>query len=212
MAEIKAVLFDMDGVLIDARDWHYEALNMALSPFGIEIGRESHLSTFDGLSTRQKLGILSRSHAIPERLHDFLNELKQNYTQELIATRCRPVFQHRYLLSRLKREGYRLAMCSNSVRLSVDVMAKNAGLSEFLEFTLSNEDVKAPKPDPEMYTMAITRMGLDPRDCLIVEDNENGILAARASGAHVMEVASPDDVTYSRIKTVLEAITAEAVA
>jgi HAD superfamily hydrolase (TIGR01509 family) len=212
MAEIKAVLFDMDGVLIDARDWHYEALNMALSPFGIEIGRESHLSTFDGLSTRQKLGILSRSHAIPEKLHGFLNELKQNYTQELIATRCRPVFQHRYLLSRLKREGYRLAMCSNSVRLSVDVMAKNAGLSEFLEFTLSNEDVNAPKPDPEMYNMAITRMGLNPCECLIVEDNENGILAARASGAHVMEVASPDDVTYSRIKTVLKDIAAEAVA
>jgi len=203
MVKIKAVLFDMDGVLIDARDWHYEALNMALTPFGIVIGRESHLSTFDGLSTRQKLEILTKTHGIPEKMHGFLNELKQKYTQEIISQKCHPVFQHRYLLSRLKREGYRLAMCSNSVRQSVRVMTENAGLMEFLEFYLSNEDVKKPKPDPEMYTAAIERMGLAPEECLIVEDNDNGILAAQASGGHVLRVSNPDDVNYTWLNTAL---------
>lgn len=209
MAEIKAILFDMDGVLIDARDWHYEALNMALAPFGLHVSLESHLSTFDGLSTRQKLNILSSSYGISPKLHDFINELKQKHTQEMISQRCRPIFQHRYLLSRLKREGYRLAMCSNSVRSSVDVMAQHAGLNDFLEFTLSNEDVKKPKPDPQMYLAAMERMGLEAKNCLIVEDNDNGIEAARASGAYVWEVGCPDDVSYGRLSKVLKSLMAE---
>jgi len=206
MTDLKAVLFDMDGVLIDATEWHYEALNTALKPFGIKISRESHLWTFDGLSTRQKLKVLNKQYGIPEKLHDFLNELKQKHTQEMIATRCKPVFQQRYLLARLKREGYRMAMCSNSVRSSVDIMSRNSGLDVFFEFTLSNEDVVKPKPDPEMYTLAMSKMGLDPSECLIVEDNENGIKAAYASGAHVLEVANPDAVSYARVMNTINKI------
>ena len=73
---IKAVLFDMDGVLIDAKDWHYEALNRALEHFGFAISRESHLSTFDGLPTRAKLQMLTKARGLPERLHEFINSLK----------------------------------------------------------------------------------------------------------------------------------------
>lgn len=197
---IKAVLFDMDGVLIDAREWHYEALNMALTPFGVHIGRESHLSTFDGLSTRQKLKILSKSHSIPEKLHDLLNNLKQKYTQELIIQRCRPIFHHRYLLARLQQEGYQLAVCSNSVKDSVTAMMAQADLAQYLAFTLSNEDVSNPKPAPDIYLKAIQRLDLKPESCLIVEDNEKGIQAARASGAHVLEVHDPNDVTYVRVR------------
>ena len=58
MSKIKAVIFDMDGVLIDAKDWHYEALNMALRTFGLEISRHDHLTTYDGLSTKHKLEML----------------------------------------------------------------------------------------------------------------------------------------------------------
>ena len=89
---IKAVLFDMDGVLIDAKDWHYEALNKALNLFGYNISRESHLSTFDGLPTRQKLKMLSSSHNLPEGLHSFINQLKQAYTLEISQARCKPKF------------------------------------------------------------------------------------------------------------------------
>src|SRR6476620_8909923 len=117
--KIKAVLFDMDGVLIDARDWHYEALNKALGIFGMTIGRDAHLATFDGLPTRRKLEILSASRGLPPGLPGFLNGLKQASTLEIIHARCRPRFQHQYALAALKRAGYRLAVCSNAVRHSV---------------------------------------------------------------------------------------------
>jgi len=108
---IKAVIFDMDGVLIDARDWHYEALNRALNLFGMAISRIDHLTTFDGLPTKKKLEILSSVRRLPEELHDFLNEMKQRYTMEIVASLCKPSFAQQYALSRLKSEGFRLAVC-----------------------------------------------------------------------------------------------------
>lgn len=196
---IRAILFDMDGVLIEARDWHYDALNDALRLFGREISRDEHLAEYDGLPTRMKLERLSKAGHLPAKLHGLINARKQQRTQELIQERCRPVFHHQYALSRLQREGLRLAVCSNSVRKTVDVMIEQAGLAPYLEFRLSNEDVKQAKPDPEIYLAAMQRMGLPPGDCLIVEDNDHGLRAARDSGAHVMAVASPADVTYDRI-------------
>lgn len=210
MAKIKAVIFDMDGVLVDARDWHYEALNMALAPFGVPIDRESHLTTYDGLSTRQKLKMLEKTHALDSCLHDFINDLKQKYTHELVVTHCHPTFHHRYLLSRLQHEGLKLAMCSNSVRQSVDLIMGRTHLFDFFEFALSNEDVTKPKPDSEIYDRAIKALSLKPAECLIVEDNINGITAAKASGAHVLEIAHPDDVTYQTVRAMILKIEGEA--
>jgi beta-phosphoglucomutase len=197
---IKAVLFDMDGVLIDAKDWHYEALNDALDLFGMAIGRDEHLAIYDGLPTRKKLEILGRIRGLSPKLHSFVNAVKQKRTMELVATRCAPLFHHQYALSHLKRDGLGLAVCSNSIRQTVGAMMERAALAPYLDFYLSNEDVKKSKPDPEMYTTAIGRFGFAPDECLIVEDNDHGLQAARASGAHVMAVAGVFDVTYDRIR------------
>ena len=126
-----------------------------------------------------------------------------------IPSHCPPVFQHRYLLSRLSREGYRLALCSNSVRQSVDEMIRAADLERFFEVTLSNEDIKEPKPDPEIYRTAAKRMKVQPDRCLVVADNGNGIQSAKAAGMHVLEVADPEAVTYERIAQALQAISAK---
>jgi beta-phosphoglucomutase len=197
--KIKAVIFDMDGVLIDARDWHYESLNKALGLFGSEITRYDHLVTFDGLPTKKKLEMLSLEGGLPTQLHNFINDLKQEYTWEIVYTRCKPVFHHRFALSKLKNEGYFIAVCSNSVRKTIDLMMERSGLAPYLDFFLSNQDVIKGKPDPEIYTKAISKLGLHPNECLIVEDNQNGIKAALASGAHLLKVENPDHVTYHNI-------------
>ncbi len=197
--KIKAVIFDMDGVLIDARDWHYESLNKALGLFGSEITRYDHLVTFDGLPTKKKLEMLSLEGGLPTKLHDFINDLKQEYTWEIVYTTCKPIFHHRYALSKLKNDGYLLSVCSNSVRKTIELMMEKSGLIDYLEFFLSNQDVVKGKPDPEIYSKAIDRLGLRPNECLIVEDNQNGIKAALASGAHLLKVENPDDVTYQNI-------------
>lgn len=197
---IKALLFDMDGVLIDAKDWHYEALNRALEHFGYTISRESHLSTFDGLPTRQKLRMLSKSRGLPTKLHEFINALKQAYTLEISHQRCKPVFNHQYALSKLKADGYKIAVCSNSVRQSVEAMMSLSALSGYIDLMLSNEDVTKGKPDPEMYLKAMSAFNIAPEEALILEDNDHGIEAAIASGGNLLKIGVPDDVTYHAIK------------
>jgi HAD superfamily hydrolase (TIGR01509 family) len=196
---IRAVIFDMDGVLIEAKDWHYEALNRALGLFGYEISRYDHLTTFDGLPTKKKLQMLSAEHNLPTELHDFINDMKQRYTMEIVNARCKPRFNHEYALSKLHAAGYRLAVASNSIRSTIEVMMQRAALDRYLDFIVSNQDVTRAKPDPEMYNKAIGTFGFLPEECLVVEDNENGIRAARASGAHVLEVDDVEDVTFDNI-------------
>ncbi len=199
MTKIKAIIFDMDGVLIDAKEWHYEALNRALNLFGMEISRYDHLVSYDGLPTRKKLQMLSMERGLPEALHEFINEMKQAYTMEIVYGRCKSVFSHQYALSRLKADGYPLAVCSNSIRQSIEMMLTKADLLRYLDFYLSNEEVKSPKPDPEIYINAISRLGLTPDQCLVVEDNPNGIKAARESGAHLLRVNGVMEVNYVNI-------------
>ncbi len=207
---IKAIIFDMDGVLIEAKDWHYDSLNQALALFGFQIERHEHLTSYDGLPTKTKLQRLSLEKNLPTYLHGFINEMKQQYTMEIIHNRCRPRFNHEYALSRLKAEGYGLAVASNSIRNTVDAMMEKASLQQYLNFTLSNQDVKLPKPDPEIYATAIARFGYQPEECLIVEDNENGIKAALASGAYLLAVKEVDDVNYENIKNRIAEIEAGA--
>lgn len=196
---IKAIVFDMDGVLIEAKDWHYEALNRALRLFGHEISRYDHLTTYDGLPTSKKLEMLSIETGLPRTLHAFINEMKQKYTMEIVHAQCKPTFIHEFALSRLKAQGYKLAVASNSVRNTVEVMMSKAALSQYLDLQLSNEDVSHPKPHPEIYLKAMKQMNVEPFECLVVEDNDNGIKAARAARAHLLEVKEVTDVTLNNI-------------
>lgn len=204
---IKAVIFDMDGVLIDAKDWHYEALNRALRLFGHEISRYAHLSTYDGLPTSKKLEMLSVESDLPRALHGFINEMKQIYTMEMVYTQCKPTFAHELALSTLKARGYKLAVASNSIRSTVITMMEKANLAKYLDLMLSNEDVGRPKPDPEIYLAAIKGLGLSPHECLIVEDNENGVKAALASGAHLLRVRDVHEVHIDNIDARIQEVT-----
>jgi HAD superfamily hydrolase (TIGR01509 family) len=200
MSKIRAIIFDMDGVLIEAKDWHYEALNKALGLFGMEISRYDHLITYDGLPTKKKLEMLSLERGLPKGLHNFINKMKQEYTMEIVYSQCKPRFYHEYALSKLKNDGYNMAVCSNSIRKTIEVMLEKAAILHYFDFFLSNQDVTNPKPNPEIYLKAIQKMNLSPKECMIIEDNEKGIRAARESGANVMVVESVEDVNYDNIK------------
>ncbi|NIG14639.1 HAD family phosphatase [Pantoea sp. Cy-640] len=203
---IKAIIFDMDGVLIEAKEWHYEALNKSLNLFGYNINRYDHLTKFDGLPTKDKLNILSTEYSLPIELHSFINEMKQHYTMEIVHTKCKPLFIHEYALSKFKSEGYKLAVASNSIKNTVVTMMEKASLTGYLDVMMSNEDVSKGKPDPEIYTKTIDYLGLKPEECVVVEDNENGIKSATAAGANVFIVQDVNDVTYRNIRNFIDSL------
>ena len=197
--KIKAILFDMDGVLIEAKNWHFEAMNKSLSLFGMEISRYDHLVTYDGLPTQTKLEMLSAESGLPKKLHEFINDMKQIYTLEMVHALCKPRFHHEYALSKLRKDGYRITVCSNSVINTIEVMMEKASLMKYLEFFLSAQNVPLPKPAPDIYLEAMSRLGLKPDECMVIEDNEKGIRAAQESGAWVMQVDEVDEVNYQNI-------------
>jgi HAD superfamily hydrolase (TIGR01509 family) len=204
VTRISCVLFDLDGVLVDATEWHYVALNRALALFGFDITRYEHLSDYNGLPTRKKLQMLSVEKGLPAALHNTLSRLKQVYTRDEILTKCRPVFEKEYMLSRLRKEGYRMAVCSNSIRESLAMMIHQSGLDEYFEFIASNEDVSRPKPDPEIYTGSMARLGVTPDETVIVEDSPHGVEAARRSGAHLCQVTGFGDVDYFKVRAAID--------
>jgi HAD superfamily hydrolase (TIGR01509 family) len=191
----------MDGVLIDAKNWHYEALNHALRDCGyIPIEYTDHLENYDGLPTREKLQKLQKTQPIPDRDFNKINVLKQAYTHEMAADKCTKTPYHFDALAKLKSEGYRLALCSNSIRKSVDLMLSKAEITPFFDCILSHEDVGKAKPDPTIYNTAITNLGVSPKQTLVLEDNLNGVAAALKAHAFLYRIKTTTEVTYDNIK------------
>lgn len=211
MANIRAILFDMDGVLVNAKDWHFEALNKALIAHDhAPISYEDHLQNYDGLPTRRKLALLAQKQPISHSEFERINTAKQNLTLEIARAQCKPTPEHVQTVQRLKDEGYLLAVCSNSVRTSVDLLLEKTCLLPMFAFTLSNEDVTHPKPHPEIYLTAMQRFGINPAEALILEDNINGLQAAHASGGHVLEIRDSNEVTYENIKACIRQLESSA--
>ena len=205
---IRGVIFDMDGVLIDAREWHFLALNEALGYFGLEISRYDHESRFDGLPTKVKLAMLSQDSGLPFGLHSTIEEIKQDRTLRFAAKFCFPSTQHQLLLGKIKSEGKKIGVATNSIKQTAEFMLQYAGVSQFLDTLVTNQDVSKPKPDPEIYISAAANLGLEPKECLVFEDNENGINAAKTAGCHVVQVASPSEVNLSQYFRAVERIEA----
>lgn len=197
---IKVVLLDLDGVLLEAKNLHNLALNKALKKYGYEITNEEHRLLYDGLPTKVKLQMLTNNKGLPDTLYTTINVLKQENTQELIKALCGPQKEHIEALNSLKRQGYKLGLCSNSIRQTIDTFLGVSKLSSYFDLILSNEDVINPKPDPEIYNKAITYFNSTPDQVLILEDSPYGIQAAQLSGANVLTVLSSKQVTYSFIK------------
>jgi HAD superfamily hydrolase (TIGR01509 family) len=196
----KAVIFDLDGVLVDATEWHFEALNRALKLFGYQISRYEHLAAYNGLPTRTKLEMLSLEKGLPSALHGLINRLKQVYTREEILRHCWPAFDKEYMLSRLKRDGLRMAVCTNAIADSAELMLQRAGIRHYFEFVISNEEISRPKPDPEIYLKALERLRLQAGEVVVVEDAQHGVEAARRAGTRVLQVAGFPEVDYWRLR------------
>lgn len=199
----KAVLFDLDGTLVDAKEWHYRALNQALELYGYTIDRQSHETTYDGLPTRTKLEILERSLGFPKNLHNLISFLKQKFTLEEIKSNCVPQENVIHTLQTLKEKGYLLGICSNSIRETLMLMLNRSNILQFFDVILSNQDVQNPKPHPEIYRLAAEQLNVLSEDCLVVEDNIKGIVAGKAAGMEVYRVSSPKDVLFENISKFL---------
>lgn len=199
---IKLVLFDLDGVLIDAKQIHYEALNDALGP-EFAITEEEHHNVYDGRKTREKLEMLTERKGLPLERHEQVYKDKQNITIEKISL-LEPIPNIKFLFQELEKHGYLIGVCTNSIRRTALTALAKTDLMEHCSIVLSNEDVKNSKPHPEIYWKAMSMMDALPEETVIVEDSPPGLLAASRSRAKYIRVANPYEVCVERVFPELE--------
>ena len=197
---IKCVLFDLDGVLADATDWHYRAFNNALISVGLKpIGFKEHLKTFNGLPTVEKIKSFKyRGVIISKEIENKIRTYKQEYTIKCIEDQCEIDPTKSELIKKLKEYGYKIGVCTNAVRETLDLILSKLDLSRF-HITLSNQDVENTKPNPEIYLKAMESLNVSPDETLIVEDSEKGAKAAIESKAHLLKVDNPKGVTAENV-------------
>lgn len=201
---IKLIIFDLDGVLVDAKKIHFDTLNQSLNEIDEKyvISESEHLSIYDGLKTNQKLELLTQYKGLTRDSYETIWNRKQQLTIEAIS-KLQPDLEKIELFKKLRDIGYKLACASNSIRRSVLVMLTKIGIIEYMDLIISNEDVKNSKPHPEMYWKTMSIMECLPEETLIVEDSPHGLLAASRSRARVLRVDNPHDLTLEKIENKL---------
>ena len=202
---IKLIIFDLDGVLIDSRELHYFALNLALEKIDPKfvISKDEHLSKYDGLNTTRKLELLSLEKGLSKAYFQDVWEEKQNVTLKLFR-QFEQDEKFIDIFSRLKQQGYAIAVASNSIRETVKLALLKIGVLEYVDYYVSNQDVKYPKPFPEMYWNCMSALKFTAKETLIIEDSHIGREAAIASGANLLPVENSTSVTYDIIQSELD--------
>ena len=192
---IKLVLFDLDGVLVDTKDIHYEALNKALGNRAIT--QEEHLRVYDGMTTKDKLSRMGYSESESKKIfeekqlntYDRLDTIQQN--DDIID-----------LFLRLKENRYDIGICSNAIKRTVEKCLSRIGVIHLCSFFITADDVGHAKPHPEIYWKAMSQCGVLPEETVIIEDSPTGLLAAHRSGANVIRVSSPEEVNVDLIEKI----------
>jgi beta-phosphoglucomutase len=202
LANIKLVIFDLDGVLVDACEWHRLALNDALKEVcNYEISLEDHYKEFNGTPTKIKLQKLVDKKIIDTKHVDLIEKIKQEKTIELIKSLAYIREEKIELLTFLQRNKIKLGCYTNSIRTTAELMLEKTGIHQFFDLLITNQDVKTPKPNPEGYIHCMQHFKVNPLECIIVEDSPKGIEAAKSSGARVFIVNNPNNVTKKEFLT-----------
>jgi len=198
ICKYKLVIFDLDGVLVDACEWHRIALNKSLKEVcDYEIPLSDHYSEFNGIPTREKLKKLVTMGVIDDVSIDKIYEIKQKNTILAIKNNATIRPEKIEMLTWLRSHNIHVACFTNSIRETAMLMLEKTGIIDLFELITTNQDVENPKPDPEGYISTLKYFNIDSDDTLIIEDSPKGVTAAERSGCNVIIVKNPDEVSIS---------------
>lgn len=178
----KALLFDMDGTLVDNTAVHIRAFEIFCGRYGVEGWRE-RLSQGFGMGNDDIMRLVMPEEVIRSRGLAALADEKEAIYRKIYASDIRPVDGLKELLERLQAEGVRCAVGSSGCKANVDFVLDRCGIRPYFEAQISGDMVTRCKPDPEIYLKAAAALGLAPAECIVVEDAKAGIESARRAGA-----------------------------
>lgn len=179
-SQVRAVIFDLDGVILDSEPWQKEAFDLTMKPFGISFS-EREFSKLIGIRSIDNFKNIRKKYRLPFSAEK-LTRIKSGHYQKILKKKIRPRRGLLPLLRRLKKKNYMLAVASGSARSDVQLCLKLLKIRRFFSAVLTGDDVKRGKPDPALFLKAARALGISPAECAVIEDSQNGVEAAQRAG------------------------------
>lgn len=188
---IKAVIFDMDDLMIDSEMLHFKAYKEVLSKFNIVFSKENYTSSYMGISDK-------------DITTDLVNKFNLPISQEELLVRKNEIFKNKFihkvvpkkglfnLLNNLQKDNYLLAVASGSQIEEIEIILRNLNINHYFKTIVSAEFVEHGKPAPDIFLLVAKKLDVDPIYCLVLEDSPNGIAAAKKAGMKCYAIPSKE--------------------
>ncbi len=187
---IKAVIFDMDGVIVDSEPIHIEAEKQTLLKYGVKITTEE-LRTYTGTTAEFEFNDIIRKYKLNTTAKTLFDE-KEVIMFKLLEERTEPTKGVIDLIKNLKQQGFKLGIATSGHRKLAQYYLNRLGIESFFDTVVCAEDITRSKPDPEIFLKAAERLGVEPAQCVVVEDAKLGVEAATRAGMKCVGYRNPN--------------------
>lgn len=205
---IRAVIFDMDGVIIDSEPLHFKSDQLTMKYFGKDISC-GELNHYVGVSNSVMWTDLQKKYNIDASVQTLM-EKQSYYKKSLVGNKkLEPIVGITSLLDEIKESGLKIGLASSSNRDFIVLILKNLGIIDYFSVIVSGEDVDKSKPEPDIFLKAAEKLDVHPKDCLVIEDAQHGVKAAKLAGMTCIGFSNPNSGTHdlSLADTVVSSIT-----
>ncbi|ACL69772.1 HAD family hydrolase [Halothermothrix orenii] len=178
---IEAVIFDMDGVIINSEPIHYKVNQIIYEKLGIKVPR-SEYNTFIGKSNTDIWSFLKRKYNLKESVSSLIEKQISGNIKYLKSHEVNPIPGVKPLLDELSEKQITTGLASSSPEIYIETVLEELGLKSYFKVTVSGETVARGKPEPDIFEKAARILGVEPPHCVVIEDSKNGVNAAKAAG------------------------------
>ena len=188
---VKAIIFDMDGVIIDSEPIHFESDKMTMNDYEIEIA-DNELNDYVGVSNPVMWTELRDKYKLSGSVEELL-EKQLNYKKQLFGNRkLEPIVGIKELLDELKSNEVKIGLASSSSRVFIEMILNNLKITKFFDVIISGEEVLKSKPAPDIFLKAAEMLDLEPSNCIVIEDSEHGVKAAKLANMKCIGFKNPN--------------------
>lgn len=191
LTNFEAVIFDMDGVLVNSEPFYVEVEQQNFRQLGLNISQEEH-NTYQGTATDRMWKTIIEKHGLSqsvEELVEMTNSIVTPYFQTLPAIEPMPGVEK--LIQFLTLNNMPLALASSSFSEVIEIILLKTGLKKYFEIVVNSEMAGSSKPEPDIFLLTAKKLSIQPEKCIVIEDSTNGIKAAKKAGMFCIAFAGP---------------------
>lgn len=175
---MKAIIFDMDGVIVDSEPLHFKLEKDILKELGVNVDRKKHES-FVGVTDYNMWTSFKKMFSIELSVDEIIEIKRNRFIENVHKLELIPTFMD--FMDSVYGKGYKIALASSNNKKAVEEIVKTFDLERYFDFIINGEEVEKGKPDPEIFLTVANRLNLLPEECLVIEDSRNGVIAAKSA-------------------------------